>query len=67
MLIARAALRALWARIATVFLCYLPEHVELRSVAGARRICAALVERIDKAAGELPAVRHPDATGARAP
>ena len=44
----------------------LPEHVDLRSVAGARRICAALVERLDEATGELPAVRRPGAIGARA-
>ncbi len=44
----------------------LPEHVDLRCVAGARRICAALVERLDEATGERPAVRRPGAIGARA-
>ena len=66
-------LAARWAGIPTVFMgsvaggggyphyhrpSDLPEHVDLRSVAGARRICAALVERLDVATGELPAVRR---------
>jgi Zn-dependent M28 family amino/carboxypeptidase len=58
-------LAARWAGIPTVFISSvardggyphyhrpsdLPEHVDLRSVAGARRICAALVERLEVAA-----------------
>jgi len=62
-------LGARWARIPTVFLSSvagdggyphyhrpsdLPEHVDLRSVAGARRICAALVERLDEGTVSFP-------------
>ena len=61
-------LAARWAGIPTVFMgsvaggggyphyhrpSDLPEHVDLRSVAGARRICAALVERLDVATGSF--------------
>src|SRR5207248_8129569 len=66
-------LAARWAGIPTVFMgsvagnggyphyhrpSDVPENVDLRGVAGARRICAALVERLDEATGK------PRSTGA---